>query len=73
MTRIVFGTYSFDYQILALNFSVWDMILIKTLCTIGYQKIVPKQASYSLGKLVRALEFPILDRHRAGKRCVIPL
>jgi len=39
----------------------------KRLCTIRLsQKIFPGQISYSLGKLCRALDIPLSDRHRAA-------
>jgi DNA polymerase-3 subunit epsilon len=38
-----------------------------TLCTVELsQKLIPGQASYSLGKLVRSLGIPVTDRHRAS-------
>ncbi len=39
----------------------------KTLCTVELAKdLMPGQASYSLGKLVRSLGIPVTDRHRAS-------
>ncbi len=39
----------------------------KTLCTVELAKdLIPGQASYSLGKLVRSLGIPVTDRHRAS-------
>lgn len=39
----------------------------KTLCTVQLsKKLIPGQASYSLGKLVRSLGIPVSDRHRAS-------
>jgi DNA polymerase-3 subunit epsilon len=59
---------SFDYRILRTEFERlgYDFTQ-KTLCTVKLSKrLLPKQASYSLGKLVRALGIPITDRHRAS-------
>ena len=59
---------SFDYRILRTEFSRLGYDYIKpTLCTVELsQKLIPGQASYSLGKLVRALGIPVTDRHRAS-------
>ena len=39
----------------------------KTLCTVELAKdLIPDQASYSLGKLVRSMGIPVTDRHRAS-------
>jgi DNA polymerase-3 subunit epsilon len=59
---------SFDYRILRTEFlRLGYDFNQKTLCTIELSKrLLPKQASYSLGKLVDALGIPITDRHRAS-------
>lgn len=59
---------SFDYRILCTEFlRLGYDFNQKTLCTVELSKrLLPKQASYSLGKLVRALGIPIADRHRAS-------
>ena len=59
---------SFDYRILRTEFlRLGYDFNQKTLCTVELSKrLLPKQASYSLGKLVRALGIPIVDRHRAS-------
>jgi DNA polymerase-3 subunit epsilon len=59
---------SFDYRILRTEFSRLGYDYIKpTLCTVELsQKLIPGQASYSLGKLVRSLGIPVTDRHRAS-------
>ena len=59
---------SFDYRILRTEFTRLGYDYIKpTLCTVELsQKLIPGQASYSLGKLVRALGIPVTDRHRAS-------
>ena len=59
---------SFDYRILRTEFSRLGYDYRKpTLCTVELsQKLIPGQASYSLGKLVRALGIPVTDRHRAS-------
>ena len=59
---------SFDYRILRTEFNRLGYDFIKpTLCTVELsQKLIPGQASYSLGKLVRALGIPVTDRHRAS-------
>jgi DNA polymerase-3 subunit epsilon len=59
---------SFDYRILRTEFlRLGYDFNRKTLCTIELSKrLLPKQASYSLGKLVDALGIPITDRHRAS-------
>jgi DNA polymerase-3 subunit epsilon len=43
-----------------------------TICTVELsKKLIRTKASYSLGKLVRSLEFPCTDRHRAsGDLCI---
>lgn len=58
----------FDYRILRTEFRRlgYDFNL-KTLCTVELsKKLLPEQASHSLGKLVRALGIPMADRHRAS-------
>lgn len=59
---------SFDYRILRTEFNRLGYDFVKpTLCTVELsQKLIPGQASYSLGKLVRALGIPMADRHRAS-------
>jgi DNA polymerase-3 subunit epsilon len=59
---------SFDYRILRTEFNRLGYDFVKpTLCTVELsQKLIPGQASYSLGKLVRALGIPVTDRHRAS-------
>ncbi|WP_333600715.1 exonuclease domain-containing protein [Flavobacterium sp.] len=59
---------SFDYRILRTEFNRLGYDYIKpTLCTVELsQKLIPGQASYSLGKLVRSLGIPVTDRHRAS-------
>jgi DNA polymerase-3 subunit epsilon len=57
----------FDYRILRTEFERLGYdFQRKTLCTVELsKKLLPGHASYSLGKLVRALGIPISDRHRA--------
>ena len=59
---------SFDYRILRTEFNRLGYDFVKpTLCTVELsQKLIPGQASYSLGKLVRSLGIPATDRHRAS-------
>lgn len=59
---------SFDYRILRTEFNRLGYDFVKpTLCTVELsQKLIPGQASYSLGKLVRSLGIPVTDRHRAS-------
>ncbi|NHM03815.1 exonuclease domain-containing protein [Flavobacterium celericrescens] len=59
---------SFDYRILQTEFRRLGFDFKKpTLCTVELSKrLIPDQASYSLGKLVRALGIPMADRHRAS-------
>ena len=59
---------SFDYRILRTEFNRLGYDYIKpTLCTVELsQKLIPGQASYSLGKLVRSLGIAVTDRHRAS-------
>ncbi|MEH6406819.1 MAG: exonuclease domain-containing protein [Leeuwenhoekiella sp.] len=58
----------FDYRILQLEFDRLGYdYQRKSLCTVELAKdLLPGQDSYSLGKLVRSLGIPILDRHRAN-------
>jgi len=65
---IVAHNAQFDYRILSLEFDRlgYDFDR-KSLCTVALsQELLPGHASYSLGKLVRALGIPITDRHRAN-------
>ena len=58
----------FDYRILRTEFRRlgYDFNQ-KTLCTVELsKKLMPEQASHSLGKLVRSLGIPMADRHRAS-------
>lgn len=58
----------FDYRILCTEFSRLGFEYERqSLCTVELAKeLIPDQASYSLGKLVRALGIPVADRHRAS-------
>ncbi|WP_194768736.1 exonuclease domain-containing protein [Tamlana sp. I1] len=58
----------FDYRILCTEFRrLGYEYERKSLCTVELAKdLIPGQASYSLGKLVRALGIPVTDRHRAS-------
>lgn len=58
----------FDYRILVTEFKRLGFDFVKeTLCTVELAKnLIPNQASYSLGKLVRSLGIPVTDRHRAS-------
>ena len=58
----------FDYRILRTEFKrLGFKFERKTLCTVELSKdLIPDQASYSLGKLVRSLGIPVTDRHRAS-------
>jgi DNA polymerase-3 subunit epsilon len=66
-TTIVAHNSAFDYRILKTEFKRLGFGFVKeTLCTVELsKKLIPDMASYSLGKLVRALGIPIADRHRA--------
>lgn len=57
----------FDYRILRTEFDrLGYEFERKSLCTVELsKKLLPGHASYSLGKLVRALGIPLSDRHRA--------
>lgn len=65
---IVAHNSSFDYRILKTEFKRLGFNFVKeTICTVELsKKLIPDMASYSLGKLVRALGIPIADRHRAS-------
>ncbi|TBM99749.1 exonuclease [Hyunsoonleella flava] len=65
---IVAHNAQFDYRILRTEFSRLGFEFErKSLCTVELSKyLIPGQASYSLGKLVRALGIPVADRHRAS-------
>jgi len=67
-TIIVAHNASFDYRILKTEFRRLGYdFKMQTLCTVELaKKLIPDQASYSLGKLVRALGIPMADRHRAS-------
>tara|TARA_R110000868_G_scaffold91812_2_gene254396 strand:+ start:10790 stop:11995 length:1206 start_codon:yes stop_codon:yes gene_type:complete len=58
----------FDYRILVTEFKRLGFEFMReTLCTVELAKtLIPNQASYSLGKLVRSLGIPVTDRHRAS-------
>ncbi|WP_037320457.1 exonuclease domain-containing protein [Salegentibacter sp. Hel_I_6] len=58
----------FDYRILRTEFKRLGFDFERrSLCTVELsKKLIPDQASYSLGKLVRALGIPLSDRHRAS-------
>lgn len=59
---------SFDYRILRTEFDRLGYKYVRpTICTVELsKKLLPEQASYSLGKLVRSLGIPVTDRHRAS-------
>lgn len=65
---IVAHNAEFDYRILRTEFKRLGFgFKRKTLCTVELSKqLIPEQASYSLGKLTRALGIPVSDRHRAN-------
>ncbi|MDG5491727.1 exonuclease domain-containing protein [Psychroserpens sp. SPM9] len=65
---IVAHNAQFDYRILRTEFKRLGFgFKRKTLCTVELSKqLIPNQASYSLGKLTRALGIPVSDRHRAN-------
>lgn len=65
---IVAHNAQFDYRILSLEFDRLGYNFDrKSLCTVALsQELLPGHASYSLGKLVKALGIPITDRHRAN-------
>ena len=59
---------SFDYRMLFTEFNRLGFRYERPiLCTVSLsKKLIPEQASYKLGKLVRALGIPLSDRHRAA-------
>lgn len=59
---------NFDYSFLKYHLSLHGYELkTRKLCTVRLgRNILPGLPSYSLGKLCRSLEIPILNRHRAG-------
>ncbi|HEY1024056.1 MAG TPA: exonuclease domain-containing protein [Sphingobacteriaceae bacterium] len=59
---------NFDYSFLKYHLAAAGYELkTKKLCTVRLgRKILPEMPSYSLGKLCRSLEIPIINRHRAG-------
>ena len=65
---IVAHNAQFDYRILGTEFRRLGFEYErKTLCSVELSKdLIPGQASYSLGKLVRSLGIPVTDRHRAS-------
>ena len=67
-TILVAHNADFDYRILCTEFRRLGYDFEKpSLCTVELAKnLIPNQASYSLGKLVRALGIPVSDRHRAS-------
>lgn len=65
---IVAHNAKFDNRILKTEFKRLGFEFKKeTLCTVELaKKLIPGQASYSLGKLTRSLGIPVSDRHRAS-------
>ncbi|MEW4925545.1 exonuclease domain-containing protein [Algibacter sp. 2305UL17-15] len=65
---IVAHNAQFDYRILGTEFKRLGFEYERqSLCTVELSKyLIPDQASYSLGKLVRSLGIPVTDRHRAS-------
>jgi len=65
---IVAHNAKFDFRILRTEFKRLGFDYSReTLCTVELAKdLIPDQASYSLGKLTRALGIPVSDRHRAS-------
>lgn len=65
---IVAHNAKFDYRMLRLEFDrLGSKFERQTLCTIKLaEKLLPNLKSYSLGKLVKKLEIPIQNRHRAS-------
>jgi len=65
---IVAHNANFDFRILRTEFKRLGYDYSReTLCTVELAKdLIPDQASYSLGKLTRALGIPVSDRHRAS-------
>lgn len=64
---IVAHNAKFDYRLLRTEFSRLGYSYSReTLCTVELsRKLIPGMPSYSLGKLVKKLGIPIVDRHRA--------
>lgn len=58
----------FDYRVVSLEFErLGYHYQRETICTVELSKrLLPGMASYSLGKLVRELGIPVIDRHRAA-------
>lgn len=58
----------FDYRVIALEFERLGYTYVRpTICTVELsKKLLPNMPSYSLGKLVRELGIPVVDRHRAS-------
>ncbi len=58
---------SFDFNFIKKELNwLGHEYLRRTLCTVRTsRKLIPGHASYSLGKLCRALDIPLNDRHRA--------
>ncbi|MGY0392117.1 exonuclease domain-containing protein [Bizionia sp. KMM 8389] len=65
---IVAHNSQFDYRILKTEFNRLGFPFKReTLCTVELsKKLIPGEASYSLGKLARSLGIPVSDRHRAN-------
>ncbi len=65
---IVAHNSSFDYRILKTEYNRLGYNYERdTLCTVELsRKLIPDQASYSLGKLCKSLGIPMSDRHRAS-------
>lgn len=65
---IVAHNAEFDYRILKTEFKRLGFpFKRKSVCTVELaQQLMPEQASFSLGKLTRALGIPVSDRHRAN-------
>ncbi len=65
---IVAHNASFDYRMLCTEFNRLGYTYQRqTLCTVALaKKLIPEQASYKLGRLVRSLGIPLSDRHRAA-------
>ena len=66
---------NFDYRILKNEFNnIGIKFRRKTLCTIEISKqILPKEESYSLGKLAKSLGIDIVNRHRADGDAIATL
>lgn len=66
-TTLVGHNIDFDYRMLRQSFkSLGYDFEIKTLDTIPLaKKLIPDEASYSLGKLVKSLGIPLVNHHRA--------